>query len=143
MKKLNLKKNSKFLCVFFAVFTAAVLRQVGFLVNELLDPFLIILRASIYIGLFAIWGISVRNRIIQPQVRRYLTAVSTLMVFWITVRTIRYSLEECPWVMPMGNASSLVSVLSANTVYSASGGARRFVIGKAGELPTSEMGNAS
>lgn len=35
----------------------------------------------------------------------------------------------------MGNASSLVSVLSANTVYSASGGARRFVIGKAGELP--------
>ena len=99
MKKLNLKKNSKFLCVFFAVFTAAVLRQVGFLVNELLDPFLIILRASIYIGLFAIWGISVRNRIIQPQVRRYLTAVSTLMVFWITVRTIRYSLEECPWVM--------------------------------------------
>ena len=99
MKKLNLKKNSKFLCVFFAVFTAAVLRQVGFLVNELLGPFLIILRASIYIGLFAIWGISVRNRIIQPQVRRYLTAVSTLMVFWITVRTIRYSLEECPWVM--------------------------------------------
>lgn len=99
MKKLNLKKNSKFLCVFLAVFTASVLRQVGFLVNELLDLFLSILRASIYIGLFATWGISVRNRIIQPQVRRYLTAVSALMVFWITVRTIRYSLEECPWVI--------------------------------------------
>ena len=99
MRKLKLKINSKFLCVFFAVFTAAVLRQVGFWVNERFDLFLIILRASIYIGLFAAWGISVRNRIIQPQVRRYLTAVSALMVFWITVRTIRYSLEECPWIM--------------------------------------------
>ena len=99
MKKLNLKKYSRFLCVFLTVFTAAVLRQVGFLVNEQFDLFFTILRASLYIGLFAAWGLSVRNRIIQPQVRRYLTAVSVLMVFWITVRTIRYSLEECPWVM--------------------------------------------
>lgn len=99
MKKLNLKKNSKFIYVFLAVFTAAVFRQIGFLVNEMFDQFLIILRASIYIGLFATWGISVRDRIIQPQVRRYLTAVSALMVFWITVRTIRYSLEECLWVI--------------------------------------------
>ena len=43
--------------------------------------------------------ISVRNRIIQPQVRRYLTLVSALMVFWMTVRTIRYSLDECMWLM--------------------------------------------
>ena len=99
MNKLKLKKNSKILCVFLAVFTAAVLRQAGFWVNEPLDRSLCILRAFIYIGLFAAWGISVRNRIIQPQVRRYLTAVSVLMVLWITVRTIRYLLEECPWVI--------------------------------------------
>ena len=56
-----------------AVMTAVVLRQIGFFVNELLDLFCIILRSSIYIGLFAAWGISARNRIIQPQVRRCLT----------------------------------------------------------------------
>lgn len=48
------------------------------------------LRSSIYIGLFAVWGISVRQRIIQTQVRRYLTAVSILMVFWVLVRTVKY-----------------------------------------------------
>lgn len=63
----------------------------GFTVN--------LLRFFIYIGLFGVWGISVRGRIIQPQVRRYLTLTSALMVFWVAVRAIRYSLEECPWVM--------------------------------------------
>lgn len=57
------------------------------------------LRAVIYIGLFIAWGISTHRRIIQPQVRRYLTAISALMVFWVTIRTIRYSLNECVWLM--------------------------------------------
>lgn len=67
MKKLNLKKNSKFIYVFLAVLTAAVFRQIGFLVNEMFDQFLIILRASIYIGLFATWGISVRDRLFSHR----------------------------------------------------------------------------
>ena len=99
MKKLNLINNRRFFCVFLAVLTAAVLRLVGFEVNGPFVLFLSISRASIYIGLFAVWGISVRNRIIQPQVRRCLTAVSVLMIFWITVRTIRFSLEGCPWAV--------------------------------------------
>ena len=99
MQKVNLKKHGALLCAFLAVAAAAVLRQIGFCVNEQLDQFFIILRAAIYIGLFVAWGISVRSRIIQPQVRRYLTAVSALMIFWMTVRSIRYSLEEALWVM--------------------------------------------
>ena len=99
MQKLNLKRHRAFCGVAFAVLTAAVLRQIGFYANEQLDLLCIILRASIYIGLFTTWGVSTRIRIIQPQVRHYLTAVSALMLFWITVRTIRYSLEEAPWVM--------------------------------------------
>lgn len=99
MMKSNSKKYSTILCVILAIFTARVLRQIGFQVGDPLDLCLIILRASIYIGLFIAWCISVRNRIIQPQVRRYLTLVSALMVFWITVRTIRYSLDECMWLM--------------------------------------------
>ena len=99
MTKSNSKKYSTTLCVILAIFTARVLRQIGFQVEDPLDLCLIILRASIYIGLFIAWCISVRNRIIQPQVRRYLTLVSALMVFWMTVRTIRYSLDECIWLM--------------------------------------------
>ena len=99
MQKVNLKKHGALLCAFLAVAAAAVLRQIGFCVNERLDQFFTILRAAIYIGLFVAWGISVRSRIIQPQVRRYLTAVSALMIFWMTVRSIRYSLEEALWVM--------------------------------------------
>lgn len=99
MQKVNLKKHGALLCAFLAVAAAAVLRQIGFCVNEQLDQFFTVLRAAIYIGLFVAWGISVRSRIIQPQVRRYLTAVSALMIFWMTVRSIRYSLEEALWVM--------------------------------------------
>ena len=99
MQKVNLKKHGALLCAFLAVAAAAVLRQIGFYVNEQLDQLFTILRAVIYIGLFVAWGISVRSRIIQPQVRRYLTAVSALMIFWMTVRSIRYSLEEALWVM--------------------------------------------
>ena len=79
MQKVNLKKHGALLCAFLAVAAAAVLRQIGFCVNEQLDQFFTILRAAIYIGLFVAWGISVRSRIIQPQVRRYLTAVSATL----------------------------------------------------------------
>ncbi len=99
MQRLNLKKYSIFLCVVLAITAAAVLRQIGFHVEDPLDFSVNILRSSIYIWLFTAWGISIRRRIIQPQVRRYLTAISVLMVFWITVRTIRYSLDEAIWVM--------------------------------------------
>ena len=99
MTKLNLKKHSAFLSATLAVIAAIVLRQIGFRVDAPLDLFCVIFRPSIYIGLFATWGISVYNRIIQPQVRRYLTAISALMVFWVAIRGIRYLLEGCPWVM--------------------------------------------
>ncbi|MGN0609725.1 MAG: hypothetical protein ACI4J6_11000 [Oscillospiraceae bacterium] len=92
------KKYSVILYATLAILTARALRQIGFQVEDPLNLCLIILRASIYIGLFTAWCISVRDRIIQPQVRRYLTLVSALMVFWMTVRTIRYSLDECMWV---------------------------------------------
>ena len=88
MRKLTLKKQSIYFCAALAIIAAAVLRQLGFYVNEQLDLLFTILRGSIYIVFFAAWGVSTRNRIIQPQVRRYLTAIAALMVFWLTVRTI-------------------------------------------------------
>lgn len=73
-----------------------VLRQIGFSADDTLDWFCGLFRSLIYIGLFTAWGISVRRRIIQPQVRCYLTMVSAMMVFWVTVRTIRFLFAETP-----------------------------------------------
>ena len=48
------------------------------------------LRSFIYIGLFAAWGLTVRQRIVQNQVRKYLTYISFLLIFWIASRTAKY-----------------------------------------------------
>lgn len=93
------EKSRAFFCAVLAVFAAVALRQIGYHVNKQLDLFCIVLRSSIYIGLFAAWGISVSNRIIQPQVRRYLIVISVLMGFWIAVRGLRHSLDTCAWLM--------------------------------------------
>lgn len=99
MTKSNSKKYSTILYVALAIFTAMVLRQIARWADAPLDWFCGMIRSAIYIELFIAWGVSLHRRIIQPQVRRYLTSISVLMVFWITVRTIRYSLDECIWLM--------------------------------------------
>ena len=99
MQKLNLKKHRAFFCVAFAVTAAAVLRQIGFQVEAPFNWLFSFFRSVIYIMLFAAWGISVCRRIIQPQVRRYLTVISALMVFWVTARTLRHLFAETPWAL--------------------------------------------
>lgn len=99
MTKSNSKKYSTILYVALAIFTAMVLRQIARWADAPLDWFCGMIRSAIYIELFIAWGVSLHRRIIQPQVRRYLTSISVLMVFWMTVRTIRYSLDECIWLM--------------------------------------------
>ena len=47
-------------------------------------------RIFLYLGLFAVWGVSVYRRVVQLQVRRYLVAVSVLMVLWLTLREFRW-----------------------------------------------------
>lgn len=99
MKNLNLKKHRTFIYATFAVITAAALRIIAYQVEDPLDFTLNLIRSIIYIGLFVAWGISVRRRIIQPQVRRYLTAISALMVFWVSVRSVKYLIAQAPWVL--------------------------------------------
>ena len=52
------------------------------------------LRSGIYVFLFSAWCCSLRIRIVQTQVRRYLLAISVLMVLWILLRSIKYSIEN-------------------------------------------------
>ena len=70
------------------VFCAVILRVLGKF--DILKVPGGILRSLIYIALYIGWGISVSKRIIQVQVRRYLIAVSGLMVFWFVIRSMRY-----------------------------------------------------
>ena len=48
------------------------------------------LRSFIYIGMFAAWGLSVRQRIVQNQIRRYLTGVALLLILLFTFRSAKY-----------------------------------------------------
>lgn len=91
MAQSNSKKHSIILCVILAILAAMVLRQIE--ADAPLNRIFNILRASIYIEMFIAWGVSIHRRIVQPQVSRYLIAISALMVFWIILRTIRYSIE--------------------------------------------------
>ncbi|MGN0792590.1 MAG: histidine kinase N-terminal 7TM domain-containing protein [Christensenellales bacterium] len=57
-----------------------------------LPTFAGLVRSFIYIGLFGAWGVSVWRRIVQKQIRRYLLAASVLIVFWLTIRTVKFHL---------------------------------------------------
>ena len=52
------------------------------------------LRSGIYVFLFSVWCYSLWLRIVQTQARRYLLAISVLMVLWILLRSIKYSIEN-------------------------------------------------
>jgi hypothetical protein len=52
------------------------------------------LRSGIYVFLFSAWCYSLWIRIVQTQVRRYLVAISALMVLWILLRSIKFSIEN-------------------------------------------------
>ena len=85
MTKQNLKI---YFLVSMMVFCAIVLR-----VLAKYDIWIVpggIARSLIYIALYIGWGISVRNRIIQTQVRRYLISIAGLMASWFVIRSTKY-----------------------------------------------------
>ena len=82
-----------------AAYTAALIaaavfcRRIPYLSgNALLGQLANYLRVFLYLGLFALWGVSARHRVMQAQVRRCLVLVAALMVFWLTVRELRWHL---------------------------------------------------
>ena len=52
------------------------------------------LRSGIYVFLFSVWCYSLWIRIVQTQARRYLVAISALMVLWILLRSIKFSIDN-------------------------------------------------
>ena len=55
-----------------------------------------LLRSFIYIGLTTWWGVSLWQRIVQAQVRRYLAAMAALCVFWLSIRTVKFFFAATP-----------------------------------------------
>ena len=51
------------------------------------------IRSFIYLSLFSAWYISLRARIIQVEVRKYLSSVAVLMILWLLFRTLKYNIE--------------------------------------------------
>jgi len=42
------------------------------------------------------WGVSLWQRIVQTQVRRYLAATAALCVFWLSIRTVKFFFAATP-----------------------------------------------
>lgn len=48
------------------------------------------MRNLIFMGLAFAWGCSIQKRIMQKSVRRYLTLIAALLLFWLAERTCKY-----------------------------------------------------
>lgn len=92
MSKTIAKDHSKLIYAALTILSAVVVRQIDTVEHGPFDMALRVLRGSIYIVFFAVWGFSARQRIIQVRLRHYFSAIAALMVFWIVIRTIRFSL---------------------------------------------------
>ena len=103
MVEMNKKTRRICVIVLALIIVAVVCRYVG---NAGTIPKLAgLIRSGIYLGLYAAWGISLRGRIIQPQARRYLTAIAGLMVFWFVLRTCKFH------IIPTGTHLDLIRYL--------------------------------
>lgn len=80
---------------FIETVTAAILIAVAFILRFLVKidvlPYEIsLIRTGIYMFLFMMWGISVKRRVLNENVRHYLISVAFLMLFWFAVRSMKY-----------------------------------------------------
>ena len=62
--------------------------------NYFHSPAVNYLRSAIYLLLFSVWCYSLWTRIVQVQVRHYMLAISALMVLWILLRSIKFSIDN-------------------------------------------------
>lgn len=46
----------------------------------------------IYIGMIAVWAVSISRRIMQQNIRRYLLATAGCMMFWVIARTLKHKI---------------------------------------------------
>lgn len=97
MIKTNKRLNMLFAAFFLIVLIAEVLRIAELnTASPFFNKLCVFGRTFLYIGTFSVWGFSVNQRIMQTQVRKFLTVISALMVFWIAVREIKFRFVISP-----------------------------------------------
>lgn len=93
MQKPNTREKRTYIIAALLILTAMTCRisgKMGF------DTMLLgYLRAGIYICLFTAWGVSLKRRIMQPQVRQLMVSIAAIMVIWLLTRTIKFNID-CP-----------------------------------------------
>ena len=80
--------------IMILVFSAITCRMITKydIVTGFFNMFFSLVRSGIYIGMILAWGVSVKRRILHSTVRRYLLAITVLLLFWMSVRTCKYLL---------------------------------------------------
>lgn len=91
MKKRN-KQNNMILIILIWILLGMSLRHTYRIWNDTIVTFTSTLRHVLYFALSIAWGYSVYFRVIQKQVRRILILVVILILFWMSLRTIQYSI---------------------------------------------------
>jgi len=85
------------LCVFIPVAIACrILNDTDTILRNETGILLGLIRSSIYIGIFAAWGFSVRHRIVSQKTRGYLTASAAFLVLWNLLKTVKYYFVSDP-----------------------------------------------
>lgn len=89
--------------VFMALGVAYIFRILGLMnIDITITQFI---RSAIHIILFSAWCISLQRRIIQQQTKKYLMCISSLMIFWVILKTLKYyiitdiAIERYIWYM--------------------------------------------
>lgn len=93
MRKAKLRRLAPYLGALPLILIAMLIRYVGWTYDGA-PGWLRLVRSGIYIGMIAVWGISLHRRILQNQTRRYLAAIAGLMVLWLALRTVKYSIHN-------------------------------------------------
>lgn len=101
MTKINRKQFLNYFLFILILCVARGLREIE--TERPLPTILGLTQTLLYVGLIAFWSISVRRRIVRPQIRVILEYTSGLMIFWHLARGIKYHIVAwyigTGWVM--------------------------------------------
>ncbi len=94
MMKKSTKKTATEVAVFAALLVVAEFLETpqAFLPfqSTFFSAFCFLLSICIYIGLYSGWIISVYRRIMQSHVRNYLMLIGSMIIFWVTIRAVKW-----------------------------------------------------
>ena len=93
MGNAKIRRIAPYLGALLLILIAMAIRYVSRIYGSA-PSWLWLIRSGIYIGMIAVWGVSLHRRILQNQTRRYLTAIAGLMVLWLALRTVKYSIHN-------------------------------------------------